>query len=83
MIGKKDGEKMVFEAICDECSNTLESGEKVYCNGCYDALIDEFEELEQKLTDKEYDIEAHEEKISDLEEKISELENRIKELEGE
>jgi len=68
--------KMVLEAECDECNNRLESGEKVYCNGCYDSLIDEFDEKEMELSDKVNEIEV-------LEEKVSELEERVKQLEGE
>ena len=65
-----------IEVECDECENTLESGYKIYCNGCYDLLEDEVNEKEQMIADKDAEIE-------ELEEKVSELENKIKELEGE
>lgn len=78
-----DGEKMVLEAECDECNNRLESGEKVYCVGCYESLIDEFDEKEQELADKVNENEELEIKIMELEEKVSEFEDKVKQSEGE
>ena len=78
MIGKRDGEKMVLEieVECDECVNTLESGCKIYCDGCYSLLEDKINEKEQMIADRDVEIE-------ELEERIIEFEERIKQLEGE
>lgn len=76
-----DGKKMTFEIEidCDECTNTIESGDVIYCKGCYEILIAEYETLEYKL---ENEVVEKDEKISELETEIDELKSKINELES-
>jgi len=40
-----------FDYTCDECNHELKNNEPVYCTKCYDKLLNEISNLEDKLED--------------------------------
>jgi len=56
------------DGTCDECGDSVGDGDTVYCDYCYQELVDKIEDLENQVSDLE-------EEIVDLEEKVKEVKN--------
>lgn len=67
----------MLEIECDECGNRIDSGERIFCKGCYDELLNTISNLEDDIMIKDGEIEDFEEKISELENEIEELRSRL------
>ena len=75
---------MANEVNCDGpkhgSGKEIECGERIFCQGCYDMLLDRISDLEDEVKDLTDDLETSENRVGELEEQLDEIADAKKEL---
>lgn len=73
-----------LEIECADCNETLDDEDGCYCKSCYDTVVEEKDELEEKvgslegdLADKQDEVDALESKNADLETEVERLKEKL------
>ena len=63
---------------CGDCRHDLNSGDLIFCEDCFKEKETACDKLEEKVSEKDREIESFEKDVGKLEEKIRENDNLIR-----
>lgn len=63
-----------LKANCENCRNSIDDGDEIFCEGCWKDLLKKIEEKEKELMEMDRRIEELEAKIESLKKQLFEME---------